>query len=182
MAAAVTATTGTLTRKAEPHQKRWSRAPETTGPIAAPAPAKPTHTAMARRRSSGGKMAVISESVAGITKAAPAPCTARPTMTTVADPANPLITDPVANTARPTSSAPLRPKRSPSAPAVRSRPAKTSAYASTIHWSIVALASSSRCSVGSATFNPETAMTTMTSDRQSTARSVQRRSWTSGWA
>jgi hypothetical protein len=65
---------------------------------------------------------------------------------------------------------------------VRSRPAKTSAYASTIHWSIVALASSSRCSVGSATFNPETAMTTMTSDRQSTARSVQRRWWTSGWA
>ena len=127
IAAAVTATTGTFTRNAEPHQKRWSRAPDTIGPIAAPAPANPTHTAMARWRSSGGKIAVISDSVAGITKAAPAPCTARPTMTTTAEPAKPLITAPMAKTASPTSSAPLRPKRSPSAPAVRSNPANTSA-------------------------------------------------------
>ena len=182
MAAAVTATTGTLTRKAEPHQKRWSRAPETTGPIAPPAPANPTQTAMARCRSSGGKMAVISESVAGITKAAPAPCTARPRMTTVADPASPLITDPVANTARPTRSAPLRPKRSPSAPAGEEQTGEDERVRIDDplehRGARVELALQRR----QRDVNPETAMTTMTSDRQSTARSVQRRWWTSGWA
>ena len=35
-------------------------------------------------------MAVISDSVAGMTSAAPAPCTARPAMTTPAEPARPL--------------------------------------------------------------------------------------------
>ena len=47
--------------------------------------------AIARCRSSGGKTAVISDSVAGITNAAPAPCTARPTMTSSAESARPLI-------------------------------------------------------------------------------------------
>ena len=73
-----------LTRNADPHQKRSSRAPDTIGPSAPPAPAKPTQMAIARCRSSGGNTAVINDSVAGITRAAPAPCTARPTMTNVA--------------------------------------------------------------------------------------------------
>ena len=126
-ASAVRATTGTLTRNAVPHQKRSSSAPDTIGPIAAPAPAKPTQMAIARWRSCGGKIAAISDSVAGITRAAPAPWMARPAMTTPADVARPLSTAPPANTPRPASSAPLRPKRSPRAPAVSSSPANTRA-------------------------------------------------------
>jgi hypothetical protein len=121
------ATTGMLTRKADPHQKRASRAPDTIGPSAPPAPAKPTQMAIARCRSAGGNTAVINDSVAGMMKAAPAPCTARPTMTSAAESASPLISEPVANTPSPTSKAPLRPKRSPSAPAVSSSPANTRA-------------------------------------------------------
>ena len=49
--------------------------------MAAPAPAKPAQVAMARVRSSGGKTAVMSDNVAGITKAEPTPMIPRPTMT-----------------------------------------------------------------------------------------------------
>ena len=77
----VTATTGKLISTAEPHQKLSSSAPDTMGPIAPPAPAKPAHTAIARERSSGGKIVVMIDSVAGITNAAPMPMTARPTIT-----------------------------------------------------------------------------------------------------
>ena len=127
MARAAAAITGTLTRKAEPHQNSSSRKPDTMGPSAPPAPAKPTHTAIARERSSGGKMAVISDRVAGMTNAAPAPCTARPAMTTPTEPASPLMSEPTPKMPSPTSSAPFRPNRSPSTPAVSSSPAKTRA-------------------------------------------------------
>ena len=72
----VAATSGRLTSTAEPHQYRSSSAPETIGPMAPPAPAKPAHTPIARFRSSGGKIVVMIESVAGITSAAPMPITA----------------------------------------------------------------------------------------------------------
>ena len=67
IATAAMATTGRLARNTEPHQKWFRRTPETIGPMAPPAPAKPTQTAIARVRSSGGKTAMINESVAGIT-------------------------------------------------------------------------------------------------------------------
>ncbi len=60
------------------------------------------------------------------------------------------------------------------------RPANTRAKASTIHCNIVALAFSSLCIVGKATFTDDTAMTTMTSDRHMTPRSNQRRWWMAG--
>ena len=47
-ATAVRAMTGRLIKNAEPHQKLSSRAPETIGPIAPPAPANPTQMAIAR--------------------------------------------------------------------------------------------------------------------------------------
>ena len=121
------ATTGTLKRNADPHQNFSSRAPETIGPSAPPAPAKATHVAIAFGRSAGGNTAVSSESVAGITNAAPAPWIARPTITIAAEPANPLTTAPTPNRTRPNSNVSLRPKRSPSAPATSRRPANTSA-------------------------------------------------------
>ena len=97
------------------------------GPTAAPAPANPVHVAMALVRSSGGKIVVMSERVAGMTKAAPAPMIPRPMITWLGASAKPATPSPAAKTTNPTSSAPLRPKRSPSAPAGSSRPANTMA-------------------------------------------------------
>jgi hypothetical protein len=126
-AASTASTTGTLASTAEPHQKRSSSAPDTIGPRAPPAPAKPAHMAIALRRSWGGKIVAISDMVAGMTKAAPMPVTTRPAMTWVELVPMPATTAPAANTTRPNMSACLRPKRSPSAPAGSRRAAKTRA-------------------------------------------------------
>ena len=128
-------TTGTLTSRVEPHQKPSSSAPETMGPMEAPAPANPAQTAIARGRSCGGKIDVMMDSVAGMMNAAPMPITARLAISCEASPASPPSSEPRPNTARPASSAPRRPKRSPMAPALSRRPANTTAYASTIHCS-----------------------------------------------
>ena len=66
--------TGTLIRKIEPHQNLPSNSPDATGPIDAPAPAKPAQRATALVRSlSSAKTFVMIDKVAGITKAAPTP-------------------------------------------------------------------------------------------------------------
>ena len=74
------ATRGMLTRNTDPHQKCSSRKPLATGPMAAPAPARPAHRAMALARSWGGKTLVRIDSVAGMIRAAPIPMTARRAM------------------------------------------------------------------------------------------------------
>ena len=58
--------------------------------------------------------------------AAPTPITARQTISWVIDELNAATTEPVRKITRPSCRAPLRPKRSPSAPVVNSRPANTS--------------------------------------------------------
>jgi hypothetical protein len=77
--------------------------------MAAPPPAKPLQVAMALVRSSGGKMAVSIDRVAGMTSAEPAPMIPRPTMTWPGASASPATPRPTAKMPRPTSSAPLRP-------------------------------------------------------------------------
>ena len=69
---------GTFTMKIDPHQKRSSSKPPTTGPSATPRPAVAAQrpTASARSRASV-KTLMSSESVAGMMNAAPAPMTAR---------------------------------------------------------------------------------------------------------
>ena len=176
----VRATSGRFTSTAEPHHHRSSSAPDTIGPIAPPAPANPAHTAMARERSSGGKIVVMIESVAGITNAAPMPMTARPAITWFAPVAIPATMAPSPNTTRPLSNARLRPNRSPSAPAVSSEPANTMAYASRIHWICDADAWSCSCIVGMAVTSPETDMTTRTSERHIIASRNHRRPWMRG--
>ena len=117
--------TGTLTRNTEPHQKCSSRKPEATGPMAAPPPAMPAQTAMALGRSSGGNTLVRMESVAGMTKAAASPITARAPITAVEESAVAASSVPNRNRTSPACSAPLRPNRSPRVPAVKSIPANT---------------------------------------------------------
>ena len=105
----VAATTGTMTMKADPHQKCSSSAPDTMGPMAPPAPAKPAQVAMARGRSWGGNTVVTMERVAGMTKAAPMPWMPRPRMTIAGVVASPPTTAPTAKMASPPSSAVRRP-------------------------------------------------------------------------
>ena len=76
---------------------------------------------------------------------------------------------------RPTSSAHLRPKRSPSAPAGNSTPAKTSAYDSMIHSDSVEFAPNCLMIVGIATLSELTATTMVTRLMHNTARIVHRR-------
>ena len=71
-----TATTATLVRKIEPHQKCSSSQPLLTPPSAAPTPAKPAQMAMARLRSLGGNTWARTDNVAGMTSAAPTPIAA----------------------------------------------------------------------------------------------------------
>ncbi len=82
---------------------------------------------MAFCRSVGSvKTLVRIDSVAGNTKAAPSPMTARVAVSWPADPARADSPEPAAKIQRPTVRVPRRPNLSPMLPAVRSRPAKTS--------------------------------------------------------
>jgi hypothetical protein len=84
-------------------------------------------------------------------------------------------TAPARKTSRPSWSAPLRPNRSPIAPAENSRPANTSEYAATTHWSWELLAWRCSDSVGMATFRLELPMKTISRLRHSTTSVHQRR-------
>ena len=84
----------------------------------------PAHRAIALARSRDGNTLVRIDSVDGITNAAPMPMIARATMSMLGPSATAPTTEPAAKITSPACSAPLRPKRSPSAAAVNSSPAK----------------------------------------------------------
>jgi hypothetical protein len=121
-----TATTGTLTRNTEPHQKCSRSHPPITGPRMMPNPATPAHTPMARPRSRAGNTLVMMERVEGMIRAPPIPMAAREAISTLAEPAKAEATEPATNTSRPMFRASFRPNRSPRAPMVRRSPANTS--------------------------------------------------------
>ena len=176
-ATSATATTATLVRKIEPHQKCCSSQPLVTPPRPAPTPANPAQMAIARRRSSGGKTWASTDSVAGMTSAAPTPMRARAAISWPDELANAATPDAPPKSTRPPFSARRRPYRSPSAPAVRRSPANTRLYASTIHCSALELACRSFTRVGRATFSDALATTIITRLRHSTPRVHQRRSY-----
>src|SRR3954447_23514235 len=75
------ATMGMLTRKIEPHEKWLSRSPPQTGPRAMATPATAVHRPIALARSLGSVNTLVRiDSVAGMTRAAPTPMTARAAM------------------------------------------------------------------------------------------------------
>ncbi len=165
----------TLRAKNEDQSKNSRRMPEPKSPMTAPPPATPTQTPTAWARSAGGNDVVMTESVTGITAAAPRPITARTAMRT-----------PGSSTRRPTAAAPAksripaastgrRPNRSPTAPSSSSIPANTSVYASTIHCTSVAVAPVCRWRSGRATLRPLTAETTIIRARATTPRIARRR-------
>ena len=76
-------------------------------------------------RASGGNALVMIDNVDGITNAAPAPATARQTIRKLGPVAAAASAYAAPNTTNPAMSVRLRPNRSPSAPAGKSRPANT---------------------------------------------------------
>ncbi len=146
-------TTGTLTRNTEPQKKWESRKPPAIGPRPTPSADTPAHTPIALERSAGSvKTLEMMLRVAGMISAPPIPMNARVAISTPADPDSALASDPVPKITRPAVSALYRPNRSPSDPAVSSRPAKTRVYESTIHCSELVDACRTRPRVGIATF------------------------------
>ena len=97
----------TLTAKADRHENTSSSAPVHSRPSRALVPATAAHTETARVRSAGGKVAVMVDSVVGMTRAAPTPIRPRRKISSFADEAvmataeaPPKITRPVIRTRR----------------------------------------------------------------------------------
>jgi hypothetical protein len=74
-----------------------------------PAPATPAQIAIARGRSSGGKITAMIDSAGGISSAAPSPITARAPISADGDPASVANTEPSPNSASPARNTSRRP-------------------------------------------------------------------------
>ena len=168
-------TNGMLTRKIQLQSACSTIQPPATGPIAMPSPDTAAQAPIAFARSCAGNVAVRIDSVEGMMNAPPTPISARLAISISAEPAMADSSEPRPKTASPNESALRRPKRSPSAPAVSSRPANTSMYESTIHWSCELDAPRSSSSVGSATLRIVLSSEMTSSDRHRTTRVHQRR-------
>ncbi len=117
---------GRLIRNTDPNQKWVSRKPLMSGPIAPATPTVAAQIAIALARSPSGKTFTRIDNVDGMMNAAPRPITARHPMICPIVVACDAAAAPTKKAASPNCSAPLRPNRSPSAPAENSSPAKTS--------------------------------------------------------
>jgi hypothetical protein len=145
-----------------------------------PRPPTPDQMPIAFVRSSGGKTLVMMDRVPGMSIAAPRPMTERAAIKRPGDGANAPSAAAAPNTTSPRSSTRLRPKRSPRAPPVTTRPAKTMLYAAKIHCRSLASAPSSLTRSGIATLRIVIAIPTNVSETQSTARIQYRRSCSGG--
>ena len=96
------------------------------GPMATPAPDTPAQMAIAWVRSWAGNTLVRIDRVDGMMNAAARPMIARAAMTSPELSEKEAKSAPAMNSTRPNCSAPFRPNRSPSVPAVKSMPAKIS--------------------------------------------------------
>ncbi len=170
-----TAAMGTFTRNTDPHAKCSSSRPPPSGPITIPRPATPAQMPIARARSLPENVFVRIDSVVGKMNAPPIPMSPRATISISGEVERDASAENVPNMTRPVVSAFLRPKRSPSAPAVRSMPANTIVYESMIHCSCDPSAPRSRTIDGSATLRIVLSTLMTTSERQSTASVIQRR-------
>ena len=108
-------------------------APPTSGPNATASPAMPLHAPMNAPRRLAGMPALRIVSVSGVTIAPPTPCAARAAINAPAVGASAAAAEDAVKMKRPTASMRRRPKRSPSAAPVKSRTAKVSVYALTVH-------------------------------------------------
>ena len=117
---------------------------------------------MARvRRGPGGKLVVISESAAGATSAAPAPCTILDATSSTGSPASPPASEARENTTRPTTNMRRRPSMSAARPPRISSPLKAMAYPVTTHCTTEVATPRSRSMAGSAIFTMVKSSTTI---------------------
>ena len=108
-------------RRSTARRTTRAAAPEASSPITAPPAATPTHVPTALPRSSGGKIVVITDSVTGITNAAPTPMQrAQPDQLAGACRGRAPRARRARRATSPAMRIGLRPKRSPIAPAGRS--------------------------------------------------------------
>ncbi len=136
-----------------------------------PSPVVPDQIPIARARSFAPvKTLMRIDNVDGMIAAAPMPMNARAAISRSGVTEKADAADPAPNTRSPTMKTHLRPRRSPRLPATSSNPAKTIAYASTIHWSSLDEACMARTIVGSATFKIVLSRLMTSRLTQSTAR------------
>ena len=122
--ASSSAITGTAIRNTEPHQKRSSSSPPSSGPAAAPAEKLATQTPMATWRWPGSRnMLRISDRVEGARVAPATPSRARAAISVSGVVENAASTEAAPNAAAPISRSLRRPIRSPSVPIVIRKPA-----------------------------------------------------------
>ena len=115
---------GTLTRKIDDQPKCARRAPDSSGPTAAPAPLAPDQMAKAVVRSAGRrKRTETSASVDGVSRAAPTPVRARAATSMTVPRERAATTEQAPNRATPVVKVRLRPQRSTRLPATSRKPA-----------------------------------------------------------
>ena len=117
----------TLTTKIEGHENHSSRIPEASNPSTPPPAATPTQVPTALPRSSGGNTVVITESVTGMTHAAPIPIPTRSAISSAGELRKMANSEASPYTDSPRISSGFRPIRSPIAPAGSSSAANASA-------------------------------------------------------
>jgi hypothetical protein len=125
--ARVTAPSGTLIKKIQPQWKCWLMTPPSAGPSARPsAPIAPEMPiAMVRSRASVNVATRIA-SAAGMTSAAPSPCTARAAISPPPLPASPEASEESVKIARPVRNTRRLPYTSATRPPTSSSPPSTS--------------------------------------------------------
>ena len=125
IASSAATTIGTLMRKTAVQLNCSSSQPPLAGPMPTPMPATAAQMPIAFARSSAGKTLVMIDSVVGMISAPPMPMSDLVAMSMLADSAKAEASDAPPKMTNPATSAPRRLKRSPSAPIVSRRPAKT---------------------------------------------------------
>ncbi len=118
--------TGTLIQKIACQFQPWMTAPPTRGPTATPRPAMPPQMPMASGRRRSGTASVRSDSESGMIAAPPRPWIARATMSCVGSVLSAAPIDASVKTPMPMRKTVRRPKRSPSATAMRMNAANES--------------------------------------------------------
>jgi hypothetical protein len=175
VACAGCATSGTLIRNTEPHQKCSSSSPPSTGPSGRPSIIALPSTDMALPRSaSPGNSTRNTEVASGCRNAAAKPSTTRAAISSPGEVENAHHADAAPNSTSAPSSSFLRPNRSPSSPAGISMAATISVYPLENHCRSPMEAFSEVLMVGSATLRIVTSRPTASRARPIAASAHQR--------
>ena len=145
-----TTPTGTLIQKIACQAQPSMTAPPMSGPVATPRPATPPQMPIASGRRAIGTLPASSVSESGRMAAAPKPCRARAAMSWPGSVARAASAELSVKTMMPMRNRVRRPKRSPSATAMRIVLANASVYAFMNHCSSSTDAPNSACSTGRA--------------------------------